>query len=64
MGLEDSLDLLVKFKNYYDKPPELTDHEAERQQQKQDLAKEREVAENLKLQQTQQNNIYIYICAS
>ena len=61
MGLEDSLDLLVKFKNYYDKPPELTDYEAERQQQKQDLAKEREV-KNLKLQK-HNKMIYIYICA-
>ena len=62
MGLEDSLDLLVKIKNYYNKPPKLMDYEAARQQQKQDLAKEREV-KNLKLQKTQQNNIYIYICA-
>ena len=54
MALEDCLDLLVKFKKYYDKPPELMDYEAEREQQKQDLAKEREVAENLKLQQTEQ----------
>ena len=59
MGLEDSLDLLMKFKNYYDKPPELTDYEAERQQQKQDLTKEREVVENLKPQQTEQTH---HIC--
>ena len=52
--MEDCLDLLVKFKKYYDKPPELTDYKAERQQQKQDLAKERKVAENLKPQQTEQ----------
>lgn len=54
MSLEDCLDLLVEFKKYYDKPPELTDYEAERQQQKKDLAKEREVTENPKPQQTEQ----------
>ena len=54
MAFEDCLDLLAKFKKYYDKLPGLTDYEAEREQQKQDLTKEREVAEILKLHQTEE----------